>query len=108
MRYIKTLLLLLLLYHAILIGRKTFRSHRRKQIRDSFFLRQLKKLHVNMTLLVLFYKSIIKSIITFNLICYIGNLTRANNKKIDRPRKVAQRIIGSELPSVDSIYFDCI
>ena len=37
-----------------------------------------------------------------------GNLTRANNKKIDRPRKVAQRTIGSELPSVDSIYLDRI
>ena len=73
-----------------------------------FFLRQLKKLHVDSTLLVLFYKSIIQSIITFNLVCYFGNLTRANDKKIDRPRKVAQRIIGSELPSVDSIYLDRI
>ena len=40
-----------------------------------FFLRQLKKMHLDNTLLVLFYKSIIQSILLFNLICFHGNLT---------------------------------
>ena len=42
----------------------------------------------------------------YNLICYYGNLTCASKRKIDRPRKTAQRIIGLELPSMESIYDD--
>lgn len=71
-----------------------------------FFLRQLRKLNIDRTLLVLFYKSIIQSVITFNIICHFGNLTHLNKRKIERPVKAAQRIIGSELPQMDSIYVD--
>ena len=71
-----------------------------------YFLRQLKKLHIDNTLLVLFYKSIIQSILTFNLICYFRNGTRASKRKTERIRKIAQRITGLELPSLESIYVD--
>ncbi|KAJ8050557.1 RNA-directed DNA polymerase from mobile element jockey [Holothuria leucospilota] len=47
-----------------------------------FFIRQLKKIHLDNTLLVLFHKSIIQSILTFNLICCYGNLTKANRPKL--------------------------
>lgn len=78
----------------------------KKANRRLFFLRQLKKLNIDNTLLVLFYKSIIQSVIMYTLICYYGNLTCASKGKIDRPRKTAQRIIGLELPSMESIYND--
>ncbi|KAJ8023310.1 hypothetical protein HOLleu_35695 [Holothuria leucospilota] len=69
-----------------------------------FFIRQLKKIHLGNTLLVLFYKSIIQSILTFNLNCCYFNLKKANKTKIDRPRKTAQKIIGLELPTIESLY----
>ena len=37
-----------------------------------FFIRQLKQIHLDNTLLVLFYKTVIQSILVINLICFYG------------------------------------
>ncbi|KAJ8029903.1 hypothetical protein HOLleu_29429 [Holothuria leucospilota] len=36
--------------------------------------------------------------------CYYGNHTKASKCKIDRPLKTAQKIIGLELPTIESLY----
>ena len=69
-----------------------------------FFLRKLKKFHVDRTILTLFYQSIIQSVMTFNSICTFGNLTNEQKGKMDRIRKISQRVIGSELIPVHSLY----
>ena len=61
-------------------------------------------MHLDNTLLVLFYKSITQSILLFNLICFHGNLTCNSKKALDRPRKIAQRIIGIALPNMEKLY----
>ena len=67
-----------------------------------FFLRKLKSFHIDATILTLFYNLIIKSVLLFNIICSFGNLSKQDKKKLERPRKIAQRIIGVELASVES------
>ena len=64
-------------------------------------------MHLDNTLLVLFYKSIIQSILLINLICFYGNLTCYSKKARDRPRKIAQRIIGIALPNMEKLCGEC-
>ena len=66
-----------------------------------YFLRKLKKFHVDRSILRLFYQSLIQSVLTFNLICTYGLLSQQSKKKFDRVKKNAQRIIGLILPSLD-------
>ena len=73
----------------------------RKTNKRMFFLRKLKKFHVDRTILT---QSIIQSVMTFNSICTFGNLTNEQKGKMDRIRKLAQRVIGSELIPVQSLY----
>ena len=71
-----------------------------------YFVRTLKKFRIDPTLIVMFYKSLIQSIITFNLISYFGNATKAEEKKLNQPRKIVQRLLEKELPSLDQLYQD--
>ena len=70
-----------------------------------FFLRKMKKFHVDNTILLLFYKSVIQSVLLFNLICMYGNLSQDDKRKLERPRRIAQRVIGETplLPTITSI-----
>ena len=69
-----------------------------------FFLRKLKKFQIDRTILTLFYQSIIQSVIMFNLICAFGNMSHEQKGRTDRTRKIAQRVIGSELTPIQSLY----
>ena len=64
----------------------------RKTNQRMFFLRKLKKFHVDRTIWTLFYQSIIQSVMTFNSICTFGNLTNEQKGKMDRIRTIAQRV----------------
>ena len=71
-----------------------------------YFVRTLKKFRVDNTIIALFYKSLIQSIISYNLICYFGNATKIEEKKLNQPRKIVQRLLGTDLPSLDDIYHE--
>ena len=86
-------------------NKNTIAVHSRAN-QQMFFLRKLKKFNVDRTILHLFYQSIIQSVLLFNLICFYGNLTQADKTKLDRPRKIAQRIIGIELPPLSVLFKD--
>ena len=43
-------------------------------------------------------------IITFNLVCLFGNLSKENRKTLERVRKVAQRTVHTELPTIEALY----
>ena len=87
------------------VGEKNCLKIQKKTNQRMFFLRKLKKFHVDRTILSLFYQSIIQSVMTFNRInCTFGNLTKEQKGKMDRTRKTAQRVIGSELIPAQSLY----
>ncbi len=47
-----------------------------------YCLRKLAKFNVDKTLLTLFYRSFVESVVTFSLICWYGSITVKQNKKI--------------------------
>ena len=69
-----------------------------------YFLRIMKTLHVDKTILTLFYQALIQSILSYNLVCYYGNATQQNQNRLDRVRRVAQRIIGDDLSSITNLF----
>ena len=77
---------------------------RKKCNQRMYFLRMMRKMHVDKTILILFYRALIESIATNNIICYFGNATQADRKKLDSARRIAQRIIGSSLHEIPTLY----
>ena len=68
-----------------------------------FFLRRLNKFGIDCSLMALFYKTFIQSILTFNLLCWFGNLSVQNKNKLYKIVNIARKIIGSD--SVTPISF---
>ena len=56
------------------------------------FLRMLKNLHVDKTILLLFYKSVIESVITFSFVSWFGNSTKKDTKKLFKIQKIVRRM----------------
>ena len=79
---------------------------RKKAQQRLFFLRQLKKFRINETILVQFYRSIIESILTFSMTTWFGSTTQQNRDDLQRVVKCASKIIGCEVPSLQSLYDD--
>ena len=52
----------------------------------------------------LVYKSVIESLLTFNIIVWSGNLSLANKNKLGRVVKNASKNIGKQQEEINSIY----
>ncbi len=76
----------------------------KKGLQRLYFLRRLNTFNVDKTLMVLFYKSFIESILTFCIISWYGNLTVQNKKCLSDIVKVASKIIGTQQLSLSDIY----
>ena len=77
---------------------------RKKAQQRLYFLRQLKKFGVNQKILTQFYRSIIESILSFSLTTWFGSTTAQNRSDLQHVIKTATKIIGCDLPTVESIY----
>ena len=73
-----------------------------------YFLRQLRKFRLSTPILVKFYRSVIESVLTFSIIVWYGSLTETQKGSLDRVVKTASKIIGSDLPTIESIYLERI
>jgi len=62
-----------------------------------YFLRKLKEFSVSKVIMRLFYNSIVKSVMSFCILVWFGNLTKAQLTKLVRIDKCAKRIIGDEM-----------
>ena len=69
-----------------------------------FFLRRLRKAKLSRQTLKNFYRCAVESTITYCITAWYGNCTVAERKSLQRVVKTAQRIIGSPLPPIESIY----
>ncbi|KAI4896218.1 hypothetical protein NFI96_025832, partial [Prochilodus magdalenae] len=69
-----------------------------------YFLRKLKQAQLPQKLLVNFYHSTIESILSHCMIVWYSSCTVSERKDLHRVVKVAGRIIGTDLPSLDSVY----
>ncbi len=69
-----------------------------------FLLRKLKKAKVPSHILVHFYRIIIESILCHCITVWYTSCTTQNRRDLARIVKSAQRIVGTKLPDLDSIY----
>ncbi|KAI4876126.1 hypothetical protein NFI96_006695, partial [Prochilodus magdalenae] len=69
-----------------------------------YFLRSLKKVHLSPRILVNFYRCTIESILPNGISVWYGNCCAADRKALQRVVKMAQRITGIQLPTIQDIY----
>ena len=69
-----------------------------------YFLRQLRKFGMKKVILIHFYRAVIESILTFSIIVWFGNTSAKQITKLNRIVKTASKIVGCELPSLESLY----
>ncbi len=69
-----------------------------------FFLSQLKKFGISKVGMFNFYRAVIESVLTFSLIVWFGSSTDQQRSQINNITRVALKIIGYDLPTIDEIY----
>ena len=69
-----------------------------------YFLRQLKKFGLCKDILLQFYRCVIESVLTFSICTWYGSATQQAKTKLERIVCASSRIIGCDLPSLDSLY----
>ena len=69
-----------------------------------FCLRKLAKFQVDKTLMSLFYRSYIESVLSFSIVCWYGNLGLQHRNSLDKIVRLAGKIAGVSFPSLNSIF----
>ena len=70
-----------------------------------YFLRKLKEFSVDTKILNLFYTSVIQSVAVFGLIIWYNSASVMDKQQVDKIRKVAQKIIGSPVTTLNDICY---
>ena len=76
----------------------------RKASQHLFFLRKLKNVNINVTILNLFYKSVVQSVINFCIICWFGGLTKKDKMLIDRIVRRARKIGCTDVCDAEELF----
>lgn len=76
-----------------------------KAQRRLFFLRRLKSFHLETSLLVKFYHTVIESILLLSVTVWYGSTTVEDRRLLDSVVASASRIIGIRLPPLDDVYW---
>ena len=69
-----------------------------------YLLRKLRSFGVNSTVLETAYRSLIESILGFNISCWYGFVSAKDRKKLDRIVRLADKIIGKPQISTGELY----
>ncbi len=69
-----------------------------------YCLRKLAKFNVDKTLLTLFYRSFVESVVTFSLICWYGSITVKQKTPFQGQFKVSNCITGSKQKGLEKLY----
>ena len=81
---------------------------RSKANKRLYFVRKLGQFKVDKTLITLFYKSIIESILTFCITCWGGNSSKVDRIKLDRVIKTAGKFTSHVLHLDELHYFNTL
>lgn len=73
-----------------------------------YFLRKLKDVNVSCDIRSMFYRSVIQSVATFCIVCYYGNLTKANRKRLAKLQRTAIRLGCYDVKSIEALYTDML
>ncbi|KAK3521206.1 hypothetical protein QTP70_001062 [Hemibagrus guttatus] len=69
-----------------------------------YFLRRLRKAHLPPSILTMFYRGTIESVLSSCITAWFGNCTVSDRKTRQRIVKTAEKIIGVSLPSITDMY----
>ncbi len=87
----------------------TWTAHIQTQVKKArqrlYHLRQLRKFRVSSAILKTFYSGAIESVLTQCISEWYGNSSNQDCKALQRVVRLAERISGSALPSLQDIYF---
>jgi hypothetical protein len=72
------------------------------------FLRKLNHFQVDCTILELFYKTVLQSLLSFGLVCVFGNMRKGDQDKLQHLVKTASKIIGCSQTSVTQLWADLV
>ena len=64
--------------------------------------------HITPEILNVFYTSTIVSVWRYCLVCWEGNVSKSEKRRIDSIIRKAERVIGEYQPSVDSVYLETL
>ena len=67
-------------------------------------LRRLRSFGLTTHIMLTFYRAIIESVLTFSIKVWLGSITVKEKLRLNRVVKTASRIIGKDLPSLESFY----
>ena len=67
-------------------------------------LRKLAKFNVDKTIMRIFYKSYIESVLSFSMICWYGNLNVKDKASLAKVVKAGDKIIGAKQSSLADLY----
>ena len=73
-----------------------------------YCLRKLNSFHITPEILNVFYSSTIVSVWRYSLVCWGGNVSKSEKRRIDGIIRKAERVIGECQPSVNSVYLDLL
>ena len=76
----------------------------KKANKRMYHLRKLREFRVNQQLQIMFYRSVIESVLVSGIAAWGGGVTVQDKRIINRVRKCAERIIGVKVPNWESIY----
>uniref|UniRef100_A0A8C5GZH2 Reverse transcriptase domain-containing protein n=1 Tax=Gouania willdenowi TaxID=441366 RepID=A0A8C5GZH2_GOUWI len=79
-------------------------STRKKAQQRMYFLRQLRKFNLPQELLIMFYTSIIQSVLCTSITVWFGSSTKLDRHRLQRIIRTAEKIIGVDLPSIQDLY----
>lgn len=69
-----------------------------------YFIRKLKSVHVDRTVLTLFYKSIIESVITFCITCWYGHINVCEKRLLNKIIRCAKKVGCLNVQDLQSMY----
>ena len=72
-----------------------------------YFLRKLNALHIDRNILFVFHDSFVKSVMTFGLVCWWGNLSVKNREKLNRIYTISCKIATKIVFDPTNFLHDC-
>ncbi|KAI4889040.1 hypothetical protein NFI96_012908 [Prochilodus magdalenae] len=69
-----------------------------------YFLRRLRKAHLPLSILTMFYRGTVESVLSSCIIAWFGNCNASDQKTLQRIVRTSEKIIGVSLPSVTDIH----
>ena len=84
---------------------KTVTSCSERANNDYIFLENSHLLTIDQTILTLFYRSFIQSVLTVSIICWCGNLSVSDKSKLQKLVNICSKIRGQQQPSLANVYY---